>query len=423
MSNEPEQQPSAETPTARTDPSLSGGIPRSVPDPRTALSTWVELDADAVKTNLTSFRRRVPEGTLLQAVVKSNAYGHGLEPIARVAARSGADLFGVHTVAEAERVATLATGKPVLILGYLTRGDAGRAVACGAEVTVYNIETLEALSSAAVAAGREVRCHIKVETGVHRQGIMVGQIEGFLDATQRLPGLAVAGVSTHFANIEDTTDHSYAKKQLARFREISDQVRRRVPTALRHCACSAAVLTMPETSFDMVRIGIGLYGLWPSKETLLSCLMERREEATLHPVLTWKARLAQVKELPPGVPVGYGCSHRTTRPTRLGVLPIGFADGFDRRLSGIGHVLVAGRRVPVLGRVCMNIVLCDLTDIKGGKLEDEVVLIGRQGSETIGAETIASLCNTISYEIVSAITPSIDRFVVDRDGHLLDRTV
>jgi alanine racemase len=193
-----------------------------------------------------------------------------------------------------------------------------------------------------------------------------------------------------------------------------------VPGIVRHCACSAAVLTMPETSFDMVRVGIGLYGLWPSKETLLSCLLEGREEAPLRGVLTWKTRIAQIKILPAGAYVGYGCTHRTARPTRLAILPIGYSDGYDRRLSGIGHVLVRGRRAPILGRVCMNIVMIDVTDVEKAEIEDEVILIGRGGPEEIGAHHLAMLCNTISYEIVARLHPAIRRFVVDSSGSLLE---
>jgi alanine racemase len=323
-------------------------------------------------------------------------------------------------VEEAERLAPLRLGKPVLILGYVAAAEAERAVRVNAEVTVYNDETLDALSRAATSVGQTVACHVKIETGVHRQGIMPDELERFLERLDRSPGLSVAGVSTHFANIEDTTDHSYARQQLRLFQELSSRVRQRFPRAMRHCACSAAVLTMPETSYEMVRVGIGLYGLWPSKETLLSCLLDGKEQAPLQPVMTWKTRLAQIKDLPTGVCVGYGCTHRTTRPTRLGVLPIGYADGFDRRLSGIGKVLVSGKRVPVLGRVCMNLVMIDLTDVEGTHLEDEVVLIGRQGEEKIGADEIAASCNTISYEIVARVSSAIPRIVVDRHDRVCD---
>jgi len=387
-------------------------------DIRTDLLSWIEIDEDALASNLASFRRRLKPGVVLQAVVKSNAYGHGIEPVARIAARAGADAFGVHTVDEAEAVERLGLAKPVLILGYVGAAQAERAVACGAEVTVYNDVTIEALSAAAITAGRSVLCHVKLETGVHRQGIPIEDLSAFLDRIESLPGLKVAGISTHFANIEDTTDHSYANRQLTVFREGAALVRARVPAAVRHCACSAAALTMPDTLFDMVRVGIGMYGLWPSKETLLSCLLEGKGETPLRPVMTWKTRIAQLKAVPTGAHVGYGCTYRTAHPTRLAVLPIGYADGYDRRLSGIGTVLIGGRRAPVLGRICMNLLMVDATDIEGAQIENEVVLLGRQGVEEIAAAQMASLCNTISYEIVSRIATHIPRLVVDGAGRI-----
>ncbi|MFB3907109.1 MAG: alanine racemase [Candidatus Eisenbacteria bacterium] len=381
-------------------------------DPRIGWTSWVEVEEKAIVANLASFRHRLAPGAALMAVVKSNGYGHGMEEVARIAAAHGADAFGVHTVAEAERLGRLGLGKPVIILGYTARAEAERLVASGAEATVYNVETLEALSAAASARGAVVRCHVKVETGVQRQGIFLEDLEPFLARLASLPGLALAGVSTHFANIEDTTDHSYARRQLAIFREAAERVRARAPEALRHCACSAAVLTMRETLFDMVRVGIGLYGIWPSRETLLSCRMAGEDEMPLRPALSWKARLAQVKLVPGGAYVGYGCTHRTTRPTRVGVIPIGYADGYDRGLSGIAHVLVRGRRAPVLGRICMNLFMVDVTDIEGVGLEEEVVLIGRQDGEQVTAADLASLCNTIAYEIVARIGPHLPRIVV-----------
>jgi alanine racemase len=390
-------------------PAADGG--REVTD-LTRLLTWIEIDEAALTSNIRTFRDRIRPETRLQVVVKSNAYGHGLDTVSRIAAAAGVDAFGVHTVDEAEILSRLGLNRPVLILGYLGRAQAARAVGAGAEVTVYNVETVEALSAAACAAGTSVRCHVKVETGVHRQGVLPERFDSFLDRMAILPGIELAGVSTHFANIEDTTDHSYALRQLALFRDLSGRVRDRAPEAIRHCACSAAVLTMPETFFEMVRVGISLYGLWPSKETLLSCLLDGTTVTPLTPVMTWKTRIAQVKEVPGGAFVGYGCSYRATRPTRVAVLPIGYADGYDRRLSEIGHVLVAGKRAPVLGRVCMNIFMVDVTDIPEAGLEEEVVLLGRQGAEEVGAAQIAVQCNTIAYEIVARIGPHIPRIVV-----------
>jgi alanine racemase len=164
--------------------------------------------------------------------------------------------------------------------------------------------------------------------------------------------------------------------------------------------------------FDMVRVGIGIYGLWPSKETYLSCIQEKREPVDIKPVLTWKTRVVQTKDVPEGAFIGYGCTYKTTRPTKLAVIPVGYYDGYDRLLSNASYVLIAGKRAPVRGRVAMNFITVDVTDISNVRLEDEVVLLGSQGQERISAEYLASLCGTINYEIVTRINPKIPREVV-----------
>jgi alanine racemase len=181
---------------------------------------------------------------------------------------------------------------------------------------------------------------------------------------------------------------------------------------MRHAACSAAALLFTETHLDLARVGISLYGLWPSRETYVSCLEEGQPALDLHPALTWKTRVAQVKNVAEGSFIGYGCTYRTTRPSRIAALPVGYHEGYDRGLSGVAHVLVRGRRAPVRGRVCMNICMVDVTDIPGVEVEDEVVLLGTQGDERVSAEQLAAWCGTISYEIVSRIHPGLPRLVV-----------
>jgi alanine racemase len=217
----------------------------------------------------------------------------------------------------------------------------------------------------------------------------------------------------HFANIEDTTDHSYAQRQLEKFMEYVDLLGQNdINIPVKHVACSAAAILFPETFFDMVRVGIGIYGLWPSKETYLSCIQEEREPVNIKPVLTWKTRVVQIKDVPDGAFIGYGCTYKTTRPTKLAVLPVGYYDGYDRHLSNASYVLIAGKRAPLRGRVAMNFITVDVTDIPDVCLEDEVVLLGPQDSERISAEQLASLCGTINYEIVTRINPEIPRLVV-----------
>ena len=257
---------------------------------------------------------------------------------------------------------------------------------------------------------------------------MPEEIPHFADFISKSKSLFLEGISTHYANIEDTLNPEYAQTQLKRFKDGVKIIKKTgLEPKIIHTACTAAAILYPETHFDMLRIGIGLYGLWPSRETYISALLGSRPLPKLIPVLTWKTRVAQIKTIPEGSYVGYGCTYRTTRKTRLAVLPVGYADGYDRSLGNKAHVLIRGKRAKVLGRVCMNLTMVDVTDIKGVRLEDEVVLIGRStenksnkiginsectGEESITAEMLAEWAGTINYEIVTRISPYLERRVV-----------
>jgi alanine racemase len=305
-------------------------------------------------------------------------------------------------------------------MGYVPPEGAEALVEHDLRPVIYDLAVLDAVEAAAGRSGKNFPVHLKFETGTNRQGILEADLPGYAERFRAATAVVLEGISTHFANIEDTTDHRFAEEQLVRFEAAVERLRAagfRVP--IRHTACSAAALVFPETRFEMVRLGIAQYGLWPSKETLLS--YRSRSDGTvdaddprgaLHPVLTWKTRVTQVKDVPAGAYVGYGCTYQTTRPTRIAVLPIGYADGYDRRLSGQAHVLVGGRRAPVRGRVCMNLTMVDVTDVPAVALEDEVVLLGRQGEQEIRAEQLAGWIGTIHYEVVARISASIPRLPV-----------
>jgi alanine racemase len=319
----------------------------------------------------------------------------------------------VNNVDEAIRLRGEWAQAPILILGYVPLDRLGEVVEHDLRPTVYNLETIERLAVHAARSKRRVRVHLKVETGTHRQGVLEDEVPAFVRRIVAADGLELEGLSTHFANIEDTTDHGFAQAQIAAFGRIHESVRANgVAAPLRHAACSAAALLFTRTHLDLVRIGISMYGLWPSKETYVSCLERGKPTLDLRPVLTWKTRIAQIKNVPEGGFVGYGCTFRATRPTRIAVLPVGYHEGYDRELSGVAHVLVRGRRASARGRICMNMFMVDVTDIPGAALEDEVVLLGQQGDERISAEQVAAWCGTISYEVVSRIHPSLPRVLV-----------
>ena len=374
---------------------------------------WVEIDRSALKNNIQQFRFLIGDSRKMTVVVKSNAYGHGLLEISRLASEFGADWLGVNSLEEARAIRGSGIDLPIILLGYVPLTNLEEAVENDLRLTVYNMETIEELAKITSILKKSAYLHIKTETGVYRQGIKGEDLLPFVKRIREYPYLRIEGLSMHFANIEDTTDHSYAQRQLEKFMEYVDLLGQNdINIPVKHVACSAAAILFPETFFDMVRVGIGIYGLWPSKETYLSCIQEGREPVNIKPVLTWKTRVVQIKDVPDGAFIGYGCTYKTTRPTKLAVLPVGYYDGYDRHLSNASYVLIAGKRAPLRGRVAMNFITVDVTDIPDVCLEDEVVLLGPQDSERISAEQLASLCGTINYEIVTRINPKIPRIVV-----------
>jgi alanine racemase len=298
-------------------------------------------------------------------------------------------------------------------MGYVHREDLEEIVLRDLRAVVYNLETLEKLEELGARHRRRAFVHLKIETGTHRQGVAENDVSAVMELIRDSRWLELEGITTHFANIEDTTDHTFAERQIEAFARVENTLRADWGVApLRHTACSAAAILFTRTHMDLARIGISLYGLWPSRETYVSCLETGRPTLSLYPVMTWKTRVAQIKDVPEGGYVGYGCTYRTTRPSRIAVLPVGYYEGYDRELSSKAHVLVRSKRAPVRGRVCMNMTMVDITDIPAVSLEDEVVLLGHQGEEVIAADQLATWCGTINYEIVSRIHPSLPRVLV-----------
>ena len=382
---------------------------------RSDILQWIEIDASALRHNLGIFRSAIPPATRLMLVIKANAYGHGLDEITGLVRALPVDVLGVHALDEGIRARRAGWSGPVYVLGYVAEARLGEALLHDLEITIVDRRMLEVADRIGRNAGQAIRCHLELETGTHRQGMDAEEFRHCLRFFDDGAGVELVGLSTHFANIEDTTDQSFARRQLETFSELTGPVKGGNPGLVRHAACSAAVLTLPETSFDLVRVGIGAYGYWPSRETRVS-FRNREGEGTLRPVLSWKARIGQVREIPAGAYVGYGCTERVARPTKMAVLPIGYSDGFDRGLSRIGHVLVRGRRARVLGRVCMNIVMVDVTDAGEVSPEEEVVILGASEGESIDANDLGALLQTLSYEILARIAQTIPRFVISGES-------
>jgi alanine racemase len=378
-----------------------------------SLLNWCEIDAGAIRWNIEQFQGRLDGSSTFGAVVKANAYGHGMLQVAELARGAGVDWLCVNNLDEAAALREAGHEARILVMGYVPLDRLAQVVQLDLRPVVYNRETLDRLDRLAREQGRRVHVHLKLESGTHRQGIVPEEVEQLSQKVASADGLELEGVTTHFANIEDSTDHSYAERQIERFTKLAELAQGTAGSpVMRHAACSAATLLFTRTHLDLARVGISLYGLWPSRETYVSCLERGKPTLELRPALSWKSRLAQVKAVDEGSFVGYGCTFRTTRPSRIAVVPVGYHEGYDRGLSEVAHVLVRGRRAPVRGRVCMNMCMVDVTDIPGAELEDEVVLLGSQGSERITAEQLAGWCGTISYEVISRIHPSLPRVVV-----------
>jgi len=380
---------------------------------KTAPLSWIEIDRSALLHNVRQFRALVGPRRTLLAAVKANAYGHGLLEIAGVLNGLPDIWLGVHSLEEAAALREAGVRLPVLILGYVPFDGLGEAVRLGARLTVSNERTVARLAEICRRMKRKARVHIKVETGTQRQGLSPSDVSRLARTILGRRELVLEGLSSHFANIEDTTDPSYPRYQLEIFTGTAASLERKgIRIPVKHMSCTASTILFPDTYHTMVRVGIGLYGCWPSKETYLSCRLQKRRPVELRPVLSWRCRVAQVKSVPRGAFIGYGGTYRTTRPTRLAVLPVGYSDGYSRGLSNASFVLLRGRRAPVRGRVAMNFIVADVTDIPGVRLEDTTTLIGRDGDDACPAEHLASLLGTIAYEILSRINPLLPRVLV-----------
>ena len=376
--------------------------------------SWLELSRSALRGNIDSLAS-LAGGKLMAVCVKANAYGHGLNEIVTVLKDNPkVDYLTVHSLEEAIECRAAGWSKNIMLLGPMLHEAVGTVFEYDLEPVIFDRQFLAKLGKFADRHNKTIRTHLKLETGTNRQGITESDLPAFADIYRKHASLKKPyGASIHFANIEDTTNHEYAEYQLKTFRRLVKVMESlKIKPTLRHTASSAAVILFKKTHFDLVRPGAAVYGYWPSKETYLSYRLRGGQNDLFHPVLSWKTRVTQIKSLPADSFIGYGCTYRTTSPTRLAVLPVGFYDGYDRGLSNQSYVLIRGKRAPVRGRVCMNLMMVDITDIKGVRPHDEAVLIGSEGKESLTAEKLAGWAGTINYEILARVSPKTPRVIV-----------
>ena len=384
--------------------------------------TWAEVDLQAYAHNITELKRIAGRGTRLMAVVKADGYGHGAIKVAREALRSGAENLGVARINEAVQLREAGLHAPILIFGYTPPDLAETIITYDLTQTVYSFATATALSACARQKGTKIKVHIKADSGMGRLGLLLHATAQSgdhniaardavreVESISRLSGLALEGLFTHFATA-DSTDKFYAAGQLEVFMDFIERLRRTgLELPIKHAANSGALIDMPQSHLDMVRPGIATYGLYPSDEV-------NKNQVDLKPVMTLKSRIIQLKRVPAGFSISYGITFQTKKPTTIATVPVGYADGFNRLLSNRGHMLVHGKKVPIVGRVCMDLTMLDVGSVSDVAIEDEVVVFGQQAKASLTADEIASDLNTINYEIVSTITGRVPRVYVKKSS-------
>jgi alanine racemase len=377
-----------------------------------ARPTWIEVSRYALTNNVRQLRLLLDHTCLLTGVVKANAYGHGAVATAHVLVAAGVDRLAVATLGEALELRAGGLDGPILVLGYTPAELAQEAVAAEITLAVVDLATAGAIGAAAQALGKVGRVHLKVNTGMNRLGVAPSEAPGLLIALRQITGLEVEGIFTHFATSD--TDRAFADEQFRHFAALLNELQRvglRPPLA--HAANSAATLTMPHTHLDMVRCGITLYGLDPDVD-------DTPLPPGFLPALSWKAQVAQVRTLRPGEAVSYGREFVADRSMLVATVPVGYADGFPRRPYHWGSVLIHGQAAPLLGRVCMDQCVVDVTHIRAThagnrpvQQGDEVVIIGRQGAAELSAAEAGRRIGTINYDVVSRILARVPRYMVD----------
>lgn len=364
-------------------------------------SVWAEIDLGAIAHNVGQIRKVTANNAQICAVVKADAYGHGAVAVARTALQAGADRLAVAIINEALELRLAGFRVPILILGYTPASQAAIVVDQDITQTIFSMDSAQALSAAAVAAGKIVNVHIKIDTGMGRIGIRPEDAGDFTEAVARLPGIRIEGVFSHFAT-SDSCDKSFTNEQYGQFMEGLQYIKAKgISIPIRHIANSAAILELPHMHLDMVRPGIILYGLWPSDEVV--------QTIELRPAMKFKAQVGFIKDMPINKGISYGRTYFTERLSRIATLPVGYADGWSRLLASKASVFIKGQRAPIVGRVCMDQCMIDVTHIPGVLPGDEALLFG---GDDLPVEEVAGHMGTINYEIVCMVGKRVPRLYV-----------
>ncbi|MBD3233410.1 MAG: alanine racemase [candidate division Zixibacteria bacterium] len=357
--------------------------------------SYIEIDLDRIADNTKSVKSVLPEGVTLQAVVKANGYGHGAVEAARTMVENGADCLGVAFVEEGIELREAGITKPIVLLYPEPSDRAYLVLNYNLIPTISDIEFARELDRV-VDKGKRVDVFLKIDTGMSRYGAKPEEISSFVRNIKQLPKLRIAGFSTNFS-ASDNGDLSFCYKQMERFKSVTESFKdAEMSPKVLSMANSGGLLNLPESYFNMVRVGLLLYGYYSSKES--------KRTVDVKPVLKLVSKILYIRELDQGEPIGYGLSYVTQSKSKIATIPIGYGDGYPRAMSNKGEVLINGRRASIVGRICMDALMVDITDVPQARVGDEVVLIGEQRGEYIGADEIAELCGTITWEITCGFT-------------------
>lgn len=377
-------------------------------EPKGRRPTWAEISLAALKSNFELIRRHLDADMQLMAVVKADAYGHGAVECARTLEEAGADWFGVALVEEGIELRSSGISRPIFCLGGFWRGQAPAVIEHDLTPAVFRLDALEELNDCARASGRTIGVHLKVDTGMGRFGVRGEDVADFARALKGYGNLRLDGLLTHFAEA-DAPDPVFTAEQIAQFEGALDALRSLgLNPAFTHLANSAGAHAHPRGPGNLARVGAALYGL------VRDVLAPVGEPWRLRPVMSWHTRIVFLKRVPAGTALGYGRTFRTSRPSLIATLPVGYADGLHRAHSNNGSVIIRGRKAPIVGRVSMDLTIVDVTDVDGVKVGDEALIIGEQGGVRIAAEDLAAEVGTISYEIVCHVSRRVPR--IYRDG-------
>ncbi|MDC7235432.1 MAG: alanine racemase [Spirochaetales bacterium] len=368
--------------------------------------TYAEIDLNALAHNMRQFRKLVGSRVLIAPAVKANAYGHGLVPVAGTLVQNGASRLCVARIEEGVALREGGISEPILVFGNIFPDYFETLCRYDLTASISTTELAEAFSMFCSSSGRSLKVHLKIDTGMGRLGMQAdGRLSGILDeieSVSKLPGLELEGIYSHFASA-DHLDKSYARCQFDLFKAVLDGLEKRgIRIPIRHMANSAALIEMPEAHLDMVRPGIATYGLYPSAETDRSLI-------PLKPAMSLKSRIIYVKDVPAGGKISYGSTYTVKEATRIATVAIGYADGYSRQFSNRGFMLVNGTKAPVVGRVCMDLILLDVGHLADVNEGDEVVIFGQQKDESIEVDELAHILGTINYEIVSTLADRVVR--------------